>query len=243
MPKDTMDKFEEKLKKWDKLERKNRNPVKVLRKIDWKSGDLQIIEPYEGIETVKNFLFEKLKSGKILDVGCGSGKHTILFANEGFDSYGIDISKNAIRLSRKISKRMDTDEKASFLISDIKKLPFKEETFNSIIDHNLLIHIPMEKWNEYLRNVYRVLKPGGFLCLLELSVKTNETDGFEPTSSKNEFTRNGGETCFHFVKKNEIKKYFTPEFQILKFKEERDRVEGNIHLITILKKRDRKDKN
>lgn len=220
--------FSEKLERWKKLEREGENPLEVLRREDWTSGDIQIVEYYEGIIPVKDFLRKKMDSGKILDIGCGSGKHTILFAEEGFKSYGIDISESGIQLSKKISEWKGLEEKTNFLLSDVMNLPFKKEEFNVVIDHNLLCHIPISRWEEYLKSVNRVLNTGGFLCLLEL-YKTEAMNGsYEEMAENNSVDVVIGE--------NKIKRKFCPPFRIEKIIKKTDRVEENEHIIIILQK-------
>jgi 2-polyprenyl-3-methyl-5-hydroxy-6-metoxy-1,4-benzoquinol methylase len=43
---------------------------------------------------------------KVLDAGCVAGRHTHLLAKAGFDVYGFDISKDALRINRSILKNM-----------------------------------------------------------------------------------------------------------------------------------------
>ena len=42
-------------------------------------------------------IFKKRNVKKVLDLGSGSGRHTIYLAQQGFDVYGIDISEEGIK--------------------------------------------------------------------------------------------------------------------------------------------------
>jgi len=53
--------------------------------------------PKELVELVES---GKIKSCRVLDVGCGEGFYAIYLASKGFDVMGIDISENAIRLAK-----------------------------------------------------------------------------------------------------------------------------------------------
>lgn len=71
---------------------------------DWesifkKSGKV-FLEPQEDMGKVIK-LFRKEKVKKILDLGCGSGRHTVMLTKAGFDVYAIDISKEGLKLTRK----------------------------------------------------------------------------------------------------------------------------------------------
>jgi 2-polyprenyl-3-methyl-5-hydroxy-6-metoxy-1,4-benzoquinol methylase len=45
-------------------------------------------------------LFKKHNVNRILDLGCGSGRHVIYFAKKGFDVYGIDVAKEGIKITK-----------------------------------------------------------------------------------------------------------------------------------------------
>jgi methylase of polypeptide subunit release factors len=45
-------------------------------------------------------LLRKIKAKRILDLGCGTGRHVIALAKKGFEVYGVDISKKALNLAK-----------------------------------------------------------------------------------------------------------------------------------------------
>lgn len=54
----------------------------------------------------KNWLAHEKKAikyakGKILDIGCGAGKHALYLQNKGFDVIGIDVSPLALKVCKK----------------------------------------------------------------------------------------------------------------------------------------------
>ena len=46
-------------------------------------------------------LFKRRNVKRVLDLGCGSGRHTVYLAKHGFEVYGIDISRTGIKMTRK----------------------------------------------------------------------------------------------------------------------------------------------
>ncbi|MDD2731833.1 MAG: class I SAM-dependent methyltransferase [Candidatus Pacebacteria bacterium] len=61
-------------------------------------------------ESVIRFLFRNFKRSdfknlKILDHGCGAGRHLCFLAEQGVKSYGIDVSKGGISASNKVLKK------------------------------------------------------------------------------------------------------------------------------------------
>jgi 2-polyprenyl-3-methyl-5-hydroxy-6-metoxy-1,4-benzoquinol methylase len=75
-----------------------------------------------------DFIENELKSDKslkILDVGCGTGRHSIELAKRGFDVTGIDLSES--QLARAREKAETNNLKIDFRKEDARNLPFSDE--------------------------------------------------------------------------------------------------------------------
>ncbi|MEA1886467.1 MAG: class I SAM-dependent methyltransferase [Bacteroidota bacterium] len=70
------------------------------------------------------------KSLRILDVGCGTGRHAIELAKRGYDVTGIDLSESQLKRAREKAKNEDLE--IDFIRHDARDLPFKDE-FNVAI--------------------------------------------------------------------------------------------------------------
>jgi SAM-dependent methyltransferase len=115
----------------------------------------------------------ELKAGdRLLDVGCGPGRHSNLFAEKGIDVLGIDISSEFIRLAN-IEKT-----NAEFLRQDIRQMKYEDE-FDAVVSmcqggFGLLCDPESSIDNPdidliALENMARALKPGGKLALSAFS--------------------------------------------------------------------------
>lgn len=78
-------------------------------------------------------------------------------ADKKYDYYGVDISKEVVKLARKNFKnRIDT---AHFRVGDIRKLPFKKNSFDVVFSFGTIEHIRENQ--QAVQEAFRVLKPGG----------------------------------------------------------------------------------
>lgn len=103
---------------------------------------------------------EERKEIKILELGCGQGANLWLLAKEGFDTYGIDISPSAIKKAEKYLAEA-YNIKAKMEVGDIRKLPYKNNFLNLVIDCASMQHIPFTDHKVTYKEIYRVLKPSG----------------------------------------------------------------------------------
>ncbi len=90
-------------------------------------------------------------NSKVLDLGCGSGDPTLKINNNIL--IGLDVSLSSLK---KAKKRYDEVYQIS-----VPPLPFKSNSFDCVCSFDLLGHIPIVHKNELLKEIYRILKPGG----------------------------------------------------------------------------------
>jgi len=106
--------------------------------------------------------FLKDKKGKIIDLGCGSGRN--LIANSGIKYYGVDFSEEML----KIAERNARDKKinAVFFKSSLDRLPFEDDFFDSAIFISTLHCIETPELREKaLKELYRVMKKGSEIMI------------------------------------------------------------------------------
>ena len=102
-----------------------------------------------------DFLFDSLQSGeRVLDIGCGNGRAFERMTS--VDYVGIDNSERLVKIAE---KRYPDRE---FIVADALNLPFSDHDFDRVYAIGLIHHIPSEeKRMKFLKEVTRVLKPGG----------------------------------------------------------------------------------
>lgn len=100
----------------------------------------------------------------ILDVGCGDGGMALDFRKYFPQARitGVDIAEESVKLAR---ERALPD--CEFFRTDGKTLPFTDAQFDLVVIAGVLMHVPHANQPAYLREAYRVLRPGGTLTVFE----------------------------------------------------------------------------
>lgn len=99
------------------------------------------------------------KKIKVLDIGCGAGRHALLLSDAGFDVYACDASESSVVLvDRALSAKGIEDH---VLKAGMTALPYESESFDWVIAWNVLYHGSFFDLIMATGEVQRVLKKGG----------------------------------------------------------------------------------
>ena len=116
------------------------------------------------------YLFDQLLKGtydncrKVLDAGCGSGRNLVYLLQNGFEVYGIDPDKGAVEAVQVLSEKLSpTNLLSNFKVASLEDLPFEDAYFDLVIC-NTVLHFANNRnhFDQMMRSVWRVLKPGGY---------------------------------------------------------------------------------
>jgi len=109
----------------------------------------------------------------VLDVGSGGGNTACELARGfGCRVIGVDISKVMVAKARKRAKREGISEVVEFCYADVYDLPFEENAFDAVLMESVLTPLTGGKVTA-LKAIYRVLKPGGRICMNEGVIPDN----------------------------------------------------------------------
>jgi tellurite methyltransferase len=123
-------------------------------------------EQFGGIDV---YLFDQLLKGRfdpsarILDAGCGAGRNLVYFLREGFDVCGVDTSSDAIAHVRALARALAPQlPEENFRREPVEKMSFEDESFDAVLS-SAVLHFARDEahWLALVREMWRVLKPGG----------------------------------------------------------------------------------
>lgn len=135
---------------------------------NYKSGEVPSPDQSPPEELLSNI------HGNVLDIGTGDGRLAEELAKRKLNVFGIDIAKNIIEENTKRSS------KVNYSFQDITtKTVFPDSNFSLITSKYTLTNVHQESW-EFLGNeIFRILKPGGFLWLFEPLVSSSYLERYK----------------------------------------------------------------
>ena len=101
--------------------------------------------------------FRDTRGKKVLEIGTGNGADGVMFALNGADYTGVDLTDTALQATRRHFEVQGLT--GSFQREDAESLSFPDKSFDLIYSHGVLHHTPNTQ--RAIDEVWRVLKPGG----------------------------------------------------------------------------------
>jgi len=135
----------------------------------------------------------RIQPGRALDLCCGLGTNTVYMAQSGFEVTAIDISKRALKLTKKKAHKSKAEIK--FVMASFVTLPFRDAAFDFVFDMGCFHHVEIEDRPEFIQGVRRILKPESRYLLICFS------------------DRNG--LAWNHFTKEQITRYFSGKFKLV----------------------------
>jgi SAM-dependent methyltransferase len=107
-----------------------------------------------------------LITGRVLDIGCGAGEHTILLTRLGYDVLGVDGAPHAVELARRNAAEQGVP--ARFAVADALALD-DQPGYDTVLDSALFHIFDDADRHRYVASVRRATRPGGVVHVLALS--------------------------------------------------------------------------
>jgi SAM-dependent methyltransferase len=98
---------------------------------------------------------------RALDVGCGPGETDTYLAPLLGDLHGVDVSSGVIEAAR------ERNGGVSYQVYDGERLPYDSGSFDLAFAICVVHHVPPDSWQPFVRELARVVRPGGLAVLIE----------------------------------------------------------------------------
>jgi len=103
-----------------------------------------------------DFLKTNNFKGLLVDIGCGNGRDINVFAKAGFDTLGVDYSKDEINLAKQKFPKL------KFQIQNVERLGFDNDSIGAFFMINVIHYVDKEK---AISEIFRTLKSGGYFFI------------------------------------------------------------------------------
>jgi ubiquinone/menaquinone biosynthesis C-methylase UbiE len=128
------------------------------------------------------YLFDQLLRGRIqpgmrvLDAGCGGGRNLVYMFRQGhasYDVFGADADAGAIQHVQRLAALLAPSlPAANFVVAPVEQMPFPD-AFADVVLSSAVLHFARNdaQFERMVREMWRVLKPGGMLwCRLASTI-------------------------------------------------------------------------
>jgi len=121
------------------------------------------LETHPEMERISKLLKEKGVK-RVLDLGCGTGRHLVFFSKKGFEVYGMDASPKGISIAEQwlLEENLKVEIKLHRME---EKFPYEDNFFDAIISIQVIHHNRMKEILITVSEITRVLRRGGIIFI------------------------------------------------------------------------------
>jgi len=139
----------------------------------YQKGHLRGREPHEEAASLaERFRADGVR--RILDLGCGDGRHLVWLAAQGFEMTGLDSAPTALRLAEEFLSKEGLP--AELACTDMTTLPWLDEAFGAVISVKVINHQDIADIRKTLAEIARVLRPGGWVFVVVATYEPGEIE-------------------------------------------------------------------
>lgn len=106
-------------------------------------------------------VFKKRGVRRVLDLGCGAGRHSVLLAANGFEVIGMDVSRNALRMAGRWVRR-ERLESVTFVVAAMTNIPLIDRCVDAVVSVSVMHHALKKDVVTSVKEVYRILGGNGW---------------------------------------------------------------------------------
>jgi len=109
-------------------------------------------------------VLRRCRAGRVLDVGCGAGRHLVFLARQGFQLYGVDLSPTGLSHARAWAEEEGLE--VELRRADMTFLPYRDGFFDGVVCVFSIYHGTLAQVRKAVAEIRRVLRPGGAALIM-----------------------------------------------------------------------------
>jgi ubiquinone/menaquinone biosynthesis C-methylase UbiE len=109
---------------------------------------------------------------RILDLGCGAGRHLVYLAKRDFEMYGIDVSEAGLRQTQK--RLRENRIRAELKRSDMTAIDYPDSFFDAVLSVWVIHHSMLSEMRKAISEICRILKKNGLVFLTFQSKRSSK---------------------------------------------------------------------
>jgi ubiquinone/menaquinone biosynthesis C-methylase UbiE len=164
---------------------------KVKHYYGWRASNYDAGSGFEIAPHAEALKLAEIQKGEhVLDVACGTGRGTVGLAQVVGPTGkvdAIDLSDAMLAQAHNKIEKLGLGNRVQFKQGNARELPYPDETFDLVYNGYMFDLIPFEGFLPILKEMARVLKPGGRLVLLNMSKPDKRKTWFEAVYEKLKF--------------------------------------------------------
>jgi tellurite methyltransferase len=140
---------------------------------------------------------------KVLDLGCGVGRHLVYLSQQGFDTHGLDISPAGVERCQK--ELAQHQLQATVQVADMFAIPYPDQYFDWVLSVQVIYHTTAAALDQAIQHVRDKLKPEGFFYVTFPPVDNIGPDSGQEVETRTFLKEEDGEPLLHhYVVSEEI---------------------------------------
>lgn len=165
--------------------------------------------PHEDILYLADMLLQ-CGAQRVLDVGCGSGRHVLSLSQRGLTVYGVDSAPTGIALTRQQLEEAGLSAHLS-QCNIFEGLPFADAFFDAILSVQVIHHALLSQIHVLAEEMIRVLKPHGLIFVTVPQLR-NQGTHFQQAEPETYIPLDGREAGLphHYFTPTELRDLFQP---------------------------------
>jgi tellurite methyltransferase len=140
---------------------------------------------------------------KVLDLGCGVGRHLVYLGQQGFEMHGLDISPAGVERCRKELEQHQLQVMVQ--VADMLAIPYPDQSFDWVLSVQVIYHTTAATLQQAIQHVRDKLRPGGFFFVTFPPADNIPADSGREIEPRTYLKEEEGEPLLHhYVSSDEI---------------------------------------